>query len=226
MKRLSTIIRTALFVVAACLPLTAQQQPVAPAAPKPSPQAAPQAPVKMPPVKALADSSAPKGWKKFQFGGEPVLFAIILPEKHDAAGEHIPMAGADKPATTYVYTGETESSVYMAMCVENLPFVGERMPEEIKQAFYDGMWKGMLEGMKSEMNRTGLLFKVVPGEMKKITVSGLDGRSQDFTFGPLNGHARMVMAGQRAYLALIMAPPDGGEEREAFFNSFEIYAKR
>lgn len=227
-KRLLTIIRRALFVFAACLPLAAQQQPKpvgSVAAPKPSPQAV-QAAVKMLPVKALADSSAPKGWKKLQFGGKPVLFAIILPEKHEATGELIPMAGADKPATTYIYAGETETSVYMAMCVENLPFIGERMPEEIKQAFYDGLWKGMLEGMKSELNRSGLLFKVVPGEMKKTTVSGLEGRSQDFTFGPLNGHARMVMAGQRAYVAVIMAPPDGGEEREAFFNSFEIYAKR
>lgn len=224
MKRLLTIIRGALFLASACLPLAAQQQgPVAPAR-TPPPQAAKGA-VKMPPVKASADSSAPKGWKKFQFG-EPPLFGVFLPEKHEATGELIPMAGADKPASTYVYVGETETSVYMAMYAEDLPFVGERMPEEIKQSFYDGLWMGMLEGMKSEVEKSGLLFKIVSGEKKKITVSGLEGRSQDFTFGPLNGHARMVIAGQRAYLALIMAPPDGGGEREAFFNSFEIYAKR
>lgn len=223
MKRLWTITRCALFVAAACLPLAAQQAK-GPSGPAPSAQGA-KAVVKMPPVKALADSSAPRGWKKFQYG-EPPRFSILLPEKHEAAGELVPMAGADKPATTYVYTGETETSVYMAMYIEDLPFIGERMAENLKQAFYDGMWSGMLNGMKSEVEKNGLLFKITSGEKKQITVSGLEGRSQDFTFGPLNGHARMVITGQRAYMAVSMAPPDGGGERAVFFNSFEIFAKR
>ena len=227
MKQLLTTIRCALFVIVACLPLAAQQQsrgPIGPA-PKPSTQAA-KPTVKMPTVKALADSTAPKGWKKFQFGTQPLLFSILFPEKHDATSEIVPMPGSDHPATSYIYAAETETSVYMAMCVEDLPFIGERMPEKIKQAFYEGIWLGMLEGMKQELDKSGLLFKIVSGEMEKITLSGLEGRSQDFTFGPLNGHTRMVIAGQRAYVAVMMAPPDGGSEREAFFNSFEIHAKR
>lgn len=222
MKQLLTILGGALFLASACLPLAAQQPgPVKPAAPA---QVAKPA-VKMPPVKASVDSSAPGGWKKFQFG-EPALFSIILPEKHDAVGEILPLPGVAKPATSYVYTGETEVGVFMAMYVENLPFVAGGLSENIKESFYDGMWQGMLGGMKAELERTGLLLKITSGEKKTITLSGLQGRSQDFTFGPLNGHARMAIAGQRAYMALIMAPPDGGGEREAFFNSFEIHAKR
>ena len=176
-------------------------------------------------MKALADSSAPRGWKKFQFG-EPALFGIILPEKHEAVGELIPMAGAAQPATSYTYSGQAESGVYMAVYIENLPFIGERVPEAFKHAFYDGMWRGMLKGMESALERNGILYKVVSGEKKNIMLSGLAGRSQDFTFGPLNGHARIVIAGRRAFMALVMAPPDGGSERELFFKSFEIYAKR
>lgn len=222
MKQLLTILCGALFFASVCLPLAAQQ----PEPPKPiGPTQVAKPAVKMPPVKALADSSAPGGWKKFQFG-EPALFSVILPEKHDAAGELLPLPGIDKPATTYVYTGQTEAGVFMAMYVENLPFVGGQLPENIKESFYDGMWRGMLQGMKAELERSGLLFEITSGEKKTIMLSGLQGRSQDFTFGPLNGHVRMTIAGQRAYMAVIMIPPGGGSEREAFFNSFVIHAKR
>jgi hypothetical protein len=222
MKQLLKIICGALFLASTCLPLAAQQGGrVRPARPAGATRGA----IKMPPVKASADSSAPLGWKKFQFG-EPALFGVILPEKHESIAELVPMAGAGQPATNYMYSGQTESSVYMAGYIENLPFIAERVPETFKQSFYDGMWRGMLQGMKSALERNGVLFDVVSGEKKNITISGLAGRSQDFTFGPLNGHARIVIAGRRAFMAMSMAPPDGGSERELFFKSFEIYTKR
>jgi hypothetical protein len=206
--------------------LQAQKQSPAGAqgATPPPPPGAAQTAVKMPPSRTVEDASAPAGWKKYEFGATP-LFTILLPAEHESAAVQVPMGGSDT-ATTYVYVGQGDSGVFMTMYVEDMPLIAERLSEEWKQNFYAGLWRGMVEGMRSEMEKNGVLFKIESGELKKTKISGHDGREQEFTFGPLKGLTRMVLVGRRAYVALSMVQPEKPlTEHTAFFDSFAIYAK-
>ena len=173
----------------------------------------------------LEDKSAPPGWQKYQFGAEP-LFSVLLPVKYEASAEVVEMGG-ETPTISYTYIAETDTSIYLALLTDNMPVIAERLPDNMKQRFFEGMWRGFVEGMRSEMAKNGMLFKITAGELKKATVSGLEGREQEFTLGPLIGRARMAISGRRAYVAVVLGEADkDAAARARFLNSLEVHAQR
>lgn len=186
----------------------------------------PPAPSPTPKPKAIPRKvvpGAPAGWERYEFG-EPRLFAIALPSKHEAETEFVALGGA-QPSSAHTYSGETDDGNYIALVMENLPFDAARMPEKLKQDFYDGVWAGMVAGIKKDMEQNGVLLTLDPGTSKSAKVSGIDGREQEFKLGLLQGRARMVLSGSRIFLVLLMEDADAGLSPAglAFLNSLEVY---
>ena len=187
----------------------------------PSPLPPPVAVQKPITVKAVEDASAPAGWKRYEIGDGPLLSVLLphQPEEHTSQEE----LGGEKPSTMRIYSATAGGVIYSALYAEDLPFIAERMPETYKQAFFEGMWKGFVQGMREGMEKNGVLFKVTPLSQRPVTISGLKGSEQEFILGPMQGRAQIAMAGQRAFMLLAFWMDDKTtSERTAFFNSFQI----
>ncbi len=129
--------------------------------------------------------------------------------------------------TTDAYTASNEDGVFVVAYVKDLPLEAAKMSEANRQSFYEGMWRGMAEGIRVELEKNGLTFKVeLLGAPEKPKVSGFAGRGQNFTIGPLQGKAQMVLLGQHAYILLsVLADEKAIAHRNVFFDSFEIKTK-
>jgi len=129
--------------------------------------------------------------------------------------------------TTDSYTAANDDGVFVVAYVKDLPLEGAKMSESFRQSFYDEMWKGMAEGIRVELEKNGMNFKVDSvGGPRKLVISSYDGREQDFTIGPLQGRAQMILGGQHAYILLtVLAGENAIALRDAFFNSFQIKTK-
>jgi hypothetical protein len=178
-------------------------------------------PAKAPSYKVYNEASAPAGWKRYEFGPLPVI-SILLPNKPEEFLEQKKLGGT-KLTTIRSYISATEQAVYLAYYAEDMPFKAESIPEDFKDSFYEGMLRGIIDGMKEGMSESGLLFEVKAGAKRPAKLEGLDGAEFDFTFGPMQGLARMAVAEQRAYMAMAMWTDDAPRsEREQFFGSFRI----
>jgi hypothetical protein len=194
-----------------------------PPAPAPTPVITAPKPPAPPAVKVVAGARVPAGWQKYEFG-QPRLFAVALPPKYEVETEMVKMAPKlFSPA--YTYLGETDDGTYIAYYMENLPLDAARMPEKFKEGFYAGVWQGLVGGIQQEMEKNGVLLKLESGESRAAKVSGLDGREQDFTLGPVSGRVRMVLSGNRIFFALLMedAETPFSATGLAFLDSLEVY---
>lgn len=229
---LTSILSAALCAAALCAaPSRAAAQTPPSTGVKPPPATAePPAPIailEMPKPTALPRKGvpgAPAGWQRYEFG-TPRLFAVSLPAKHEFMAEFL-MLGGGKPSSAYTYAGETDDGSYLASVIENLPFDAARMPEKMKNNFYDGIWEGMVSGIKKDMEKNGLLLTFEPGPSRPAKVGGIDGREQDFKLGVLKGRVRTALSGNRVFLVLLMEPTDADISNTglAFLDSLEVYA--
>lgn len=176
------------------------------------------------PIKVIDEASAPAGWKRYEFGEGPVISALLPNQPREFSEQK--SLGGPKPTTMRAYTSKIEEAIFTAFYAEDLPFVAERMTEDIRKSFFDGMWKGFAQGMQKGLEEQGLLFTLTALEQRPITIDGLRGVEQNFTVGPMLGRAQMSIVGQRAFMAIAFWSEDSPPgERTAFFNSFRIHAQ-
>ncbi|HEX8098308.1 MAG TPA: hypothetical protein VF507_09740, partial [Pyrinomonadaceae bacterium] len=190
-----------------------------PAQPKPSPSK-PATPYPDPYPAPAAREVVPAGWKRFS--PTAGVFSVLLPGQPEEAVSRTQVFSGTV-LTSHAYTASTPGAGYMVAYMTDLPVVAERMPDNFKQQFYDGMWSGMAEGIRKEMEKRGLLFKVQAGPSRRVSVGGVEGRDQFFTIGPLRGRAQMALTGRLAFITFAFWSDDKSTaERIAFFGSFRI----
>lgn len=210
----TTLLFTCLLIAAAFSQARAQQHG----------EHADTAPVR-PPATSETEMTAPAGWKNFTPAGN--AFSVLLPSKPEETVARTPISSGIA-LTTHAYTVTTDNGVYLVAVMDDLPLVAEKMSDTYKQSFYDGMWKGMAEGIREELEKNGLTMKLEPGAQRNAVVGGIQGREQDFTVGPLGGRTQMALSGQRAYLTMAFWTDEQKteSERTAFFNSFKVAERR
>lgn len=168
--------------------------------------------------------ATPAGWNMFSPAGN--AFSVLLPGKPEETTDRTSVSSGIV-VSTHAYTVTTDGGVYLVAVMNDLPLVAEKMSDVYRQSFYDGMWKGMAEGIREELEKNGLTMKLEAGVQRNAVVGGLQGREQDFTVGPLMGRAQMALTGQRAYLTMAFWTDEKtAGERAAFFNSFRVGARR
>lgn len=220
-KSLTALLSLALCVACAVAPASRAAAQTGPPPPVP-------APVRKPtpmPYKAVPGPRPAEGWLRYEFGASPFA-SVNLPERHETEIEFLPM-GANDPASAYIFKGESDDGLYMLQIVENLPIAAERMSAKYKEGFYDGMLGGLANGLRQEMEKNGVMFKLEAGKSKPSKVGALDAREQDVTFGPLKGRVRVVVSGSRAFLILLMETGETFSDFGlAFLDSLEVRAAR
>jgi len=173
-----------------------------------------------PPTTAKGGSALPAGWQQYQF--DAAKFSAAFPAKPEEEAEQVNHGGGLR-STTRSFITSNDAGVFMVAYMSELPINAERMPAHLRQSFYEGMWKGVVDGFREGMKENGLLYEVKVLGGRPVSVGGLDGREQDFMLGPLVGKCQMTLTGQRGYLILTLLGEDASEnERAYFFNSFKI----
>jgi hypothetical protein len=166
----------------------------------------------------------PAGW--LWFWPATKSFRVLMPKEPTREVSKSTISESVE-VTTDAYTASNDDGVFVVAYVKDLPLESAKMSEASRQALYEAIWKGMAEGIRVGLEKNGLTFKVeLLGVPVKSTVSGYEGRGQDFTIGPLQGKAQMILLGHHAYVLLsVLADEKAIAHRNTFFDSFEIKTK-
>lgn len=164
------------------------------------------------------DSSAPAGWKRYDFD-KPLTFSLILPNEPERQVSTVP----DGAETAHVYISKSDSGVYGVTYIDNLPAVASRSVESGNEFFFKMFVKNFAMKLQSAGQQKGdnLQFKVITDQ--RITVNGLDGLERNFSIGLIQGRARLVRVGQAGFCVVaVWKQTAPSAERDAFFNSVKI----
>lgn len=177
-------------------------------------------------ARAVENVTAPQGWQRYEIhyaGG--LALRVVLPAQPEVSSDKIPM-GTLPPATQYLFTTSNDKGVYVVGYLEGLPAQLTSDPG-IRASFFNGLWKGLAEGMSTELKKNGVPSDVVAKPLRELRVSGHQAQVQDFTVGNLAGSARAVLAGGNSYLLVHVSFADKiNAEGTSFFDSFELRPKR
>lgn len=183
--------------------------------PRPTPKPPP-----VPPRGLVAEPVAPAGWQRFSLGKDS--FSVVLPKKPTEMSERKNL-GNDFYLTVETYTVEADAGFYLLSRMPDLPIVSDKVSPSFVEGFYDGIWRGFAEGMRKELANKGLLFELKVGEPYESRLGGRQGRTQDFTLGPLTGRVKATVSGRQAFMVLVMWMKDMPvNERDIVFDSFRL----
>lgn len=177
-------------------------------------------------ARAVENVTAPAGWKRYEihYAGGGVM-RVVLPGQPEVSSDKIPM-GKLRPATQHIFTTADDKGVYVVGYIEGLPAALTADPG-IRASFFNGLWKGMAEGMSNELKKNGVASEVVAKPLREVRVSGQQAQVQDFTVGKLAGSARAVLTGANSYLLVHISFADTiNDSGNAFINSFELRPRR
>lgn len=172
-------------------------------------------------VGAIDDSSAPFGWKRYEFD-KPLSFSLILPNEPEQRVSTF--SGGTE--TSHVYISTSRSGVYGLTYIDDLPAVAKRYPESGHEFFFETFVKDFalrLQNSEREEN-VDIQFKQFKAlKETQAVVSGIEGLEWSFLVGPFQGRMQIARVGQAAFcLVAIWKQTASPAEQDAFFNSAKI----
>jgi hypothetical protein len=190
--------------------------------PSPAPTPSEITPLRM---TVVEEPSALSGWKHYQFG-DPTLFSGILPAAPIYQSEKFPVPQGS--LVTRVYMAASASGVYGLNYIESPLTSAPGQIDAQTKTFFNNYMKGFIDGFKRGLEQKGFTdLETKTGPERKVRISGLDGFEQDLTIGPFEGRTQVVFIGRKVYAAVALWRPESpANERTAFFNSFQVRAKR
>jgi hypothetical protein len=169
----------------------------------------------------IDDSSAPLGWKRYEFD-KPLAFSLILPDEPEKRVSTL----YGGPETSHVYISMSRSGVYGLTYIDDLPAVAKRYPESGHEFFFESFVKDFALRLQNSGQEKGSdlgfkQFKVI--KETQVAVSGIEGLEWSFLVGPFQGRMQMGRVGQAAFcLVAIWKQAASLSEQDAFFNSAKI----
>ena len=184
----------------------------------PSPKGKPAPPPVVTPAKAVADASAPAGWRRYQFGEHPA-FSVILPSEPQASAERLPT-----DAINNMYSSENANGIYLTARLDGFAVdMGKASPAR-QEEFFKEFFGGFAQGFQETLAKNNVNYQLQMLNAKRITTAtGREGYQQEMTVGPLKGQAQLVFLGTSGFCVLAIwneKTPAG--ETQAFFNSFRL----
>ena len=177
-------------------------------------------------ARAVEKVTAPQGWQRYEIhyaGG--LALRIMLPSQPEESSEKIPM-GQFPDATQHMFTSGDDNGVYVVGYLEGLPAAMTDDPGN-RASFFNGLWKGLAEGMSGELKKNNIPSDVVAKPLREVNVSGHKAQVQDFTVGSFAGTARAVLAGGNSYLLVHISFSDQIKAPgTSFVESFELSPRR
>jgi hypothetical protein len=175
-------------------------------------------------VVVVEDTTAPAGWKRYQFG-DPISFSAILP---GAPEYHSSRLAPDKGSLiARYYLNSNATGVYVLNYIESSQTNPFNTSETETTITFNKYMTGLIKGFKAALQANGLTdLETTMGDQRRIKISGFVGYEQDLTIGPLQGRAQVLFLGKYAYVAMAFwGEQDPLSERTAFFNSFQIHSR-
>jgi hypothetical protein len=213
MKTKVNLFKAAVLVCIAvtCAPFVDGQSPT------PTPVAKPGLPAFAIPPKVIEDPSVRAGWRRYQFGEDPV-FSVILPSPPEATAD-----GRSGAGVAHLYISSTDTAVYSAVRMTGLGIDLEKAPETERQGYFRNFIEGFAKGFQESLKRNDYELKLL--DIKKVTAAGREAFQQDLTVGPYQGSAQLVFVGSGTFCVLsIWNPQSPAADGVAFFNSFQLSA--
>lgn len=175
--------------------------------------------------RVVEDKNVPAGWKRYQFvyGGGDILSMVLpsAPEEYEGKGQ----VATDVLITmmTHALAANTKTAGYTGFYASDLSVAAEQMTEKQKATFYESLWMGVTKGAVKAFAEAGQKVETSALEKRVMIISGQEGIEQNFSVGPLQGKARMILAGHYAYGAFALwGPGTTAEDVEAFLSSFQV----
>lgn len=167
-----------------------------------------------------ADVTAGDGaWRRYELGKG--TFSVLLPGKPSEEFQSAP-SSIGIPVDVYIYSVSTEKGAFVSQ-YSLLGAEAEKWLESTREAYYGGIWDGIIDGFNKQMEESNLPARVVLVEKRRVKFSGFDGRELTFTVGALKGQLLLTLVERHGFLAMVMGPEALTQaDRQRFLNSFTI----
>lgn len=166
------------------------------------------------------DSTSTAEWKRYDFD-KPLAFSISLPSEPERRVSTFP----SQTATSHVFISRSNSGVYGAVYISDLPAVARHWESSGNQFFYEIFIKDFavkLEG-KGEDDNIDFDSHVRFTAEWQVTVSGLEGLERDFSIKDSQGRMQLLRVGQASFCVVAIWKQTATlAERDAFFDSVKI----
>lgn len=159
-------------------------------------------------------------WQRYEVGKGS--FSVLLPTKPSETRETTP--GSEKVIATdmYLYVSASNGMLLVAQ-VTFLDKVAESWSEVSVQNFYQGVWKGLREGLDAQLKKSNISGDTKLIEEKRVTFAGSKGYEFSFVSGQRYGRVLVTLVGSRAFAGMILGTDKIGDQlQERFFGSFVI----
>lgn len=169
-----------------------------------------------------------------QSGGEPVAetglttftlgkrspFKISMPGKPTVESSKLKVER--DTIQSDLYTSSSSNLVAVVGDVSNLPLIDGGISPALQKQFFNKVREGIVEGVKEEMEKSGVKIKFSTGPERKITHDSFSGFEQDMTIGQLKGRARMLTGDGHIFIFLLIAIDETGQDlMDGVLDSFE-----
>lgn len=164
-------------------------------------------------------SKTPRGWQIYNLGAKDG-FRIALPKKPESESQEMKISG--KTINVTYFTASSDDIFTVIADIYDLPMDAARFTEENKLYLFKKVREGLVEGMKSELDKNGLKPEIKFYTQSSVKLNGLSGYEQDLQVGPIKGRARMLSVKDHIYIFFTMLL-DGSKETLVgdFLDSFE-----
>jgi hypothetical protein len=163
--------------------------------------------------------SLPNGWQTLRLGARDV-FKVALPKAPESKTEDNSGDGINMQTTYYSVDSD---DIFMAIAdVHNLPMTAEQMSDENRIFFFAKVRDGLVQGIKSGLEKTGLKLEVKFFPQKSLAFKGMKGYEQDLLIGTFKGRARMLPKNDHIFIFFTLLMPEKNEAlMSSFLDSFE-----
>ena len=164
-------------------------------------------------------ANLPNGWQVYNLGSKDT-FKVAMPAKPGVESQSIKTG--DSTAKVSYYTASSNDILTVIADISNLPLTADRMSEDTKLYLFKKVREGLVEGMRSELDKNGVKTEIKFGTQKNVTVKGASGYEQDMNVGPFAGRARMLSVKDHIYIFFTLLLEESQESlMGGFLDSFE-----
>jgi hypothetical protein len=176
------------------------------------------------PTTSSTSETLPKGLQVYNLGSKDA-FKVAMPQKPQVESQELSSDG--KPIKVTYYTASSPEIFTVIADIYDLPIVGEQLSEENKNFLFKKVREGLIDGMKSELEKNGLKPEIKFYAEKSVTLKGISGKEQDLSVGPIKGRTRMLSTKDHVFIFFVMLLGDSSESQtSSFLDSFEYVGKK
>jgi len=164
------------------------------------------------------------GWQVYNLGSKDT-FRVALPKKPEIESENMKSDGTNMKVT---YFSSSSDEIFTIIAdLYDLPLNSDQFTEKDKLFLFKKVREGLIQGMKSELEKSGFKAEIKFQPQKSIALNGISGYEQGLSIGTIRGRTRMLSAKDHIYIFFTLLLDDSKESLMGdFLDSFEFIGSR